>query len=352
MIYLVGWSALCFTFFISSFSRYRGCAFGLFTILIFAGIAIFRGSTGTDTANYELMLSKLSLDTIWGTVEPGFAFVGLFLTEMLGSAEAGVRAVSVLFFVLVTLYYFRADKNEEFVLLAYLAPAYFYIYSMNGLRIGIASIVLLLAVQTLRRGYVLKSGATMLIAVLFHYTILFSIGYLLINFFKGARLKYVFLLGLLVLLLFHFASENIFFRLSSYSDFESPNSLSGLSKIIVILLLVFSAQFSSLPSPLRIRIVLSTILFTSFAIAATAFSYVGLRFLDLIAFVIPIAILMIHSESEQLFNWKTKLFFLLSGFASAAAVYRGFLIEAGQGRSPFMPYEVINVPYEVINRFF
>ena len=342
MIYLAGWGALYFTLMFSALSGYRGRAFGFLTILIFASIAIFRGSTGTDTATYESIISGLSLETIWDGVEPGFALFGLFLTDILGSAEAGVRAVSGLFFVLVAFYYFRSERNEAFFLLTYLAPAYFYIYSMNALRIGMASIMLLLAVQELRRGHVLKSGATMLTAISFHYTILFSIGYFLINVINRIRLMHVFLLGLLILLFFYFANEYIFLKFIAYSDYEASDALSGLRNVIVILVLVFGVLFSGLSSVVRIRIILSTILFTGFSIAVTIFSYAGLRFLDLIAFVLPIVILMSHFGAKQLFNRAIKLSFLLAGFASSVAVYRGFLIEAGQGESPFLPYELIN----------
>lgn len=333
---------LYFTLILNSLSGYRNRTFGFLAILLFASVAIFRGSTGTDTASYESIFSELSLETIWDSVEPGFALLGLFLTEILGSAQAGVRAVSALFFLLIAFYYLQAERNEAFVLLTYFAPAYFYIYSMNGLRIGIASIILLLAIQALRRGHVLKGSASMIIAIFFHYTILFSIGYFIINFFNQIKLKYVLLLGLLILSFFYFANEYISLKLSTYSDYELPNELSGLSKVVVIFLLILGVLFSGLPSALRIRIILSTLLFAGFAIAVTTFSYAGLRFLDLITFILPTVILMFHFEAKQPFNWRMKLSFLVAGFASAATVYRGFLMEAHQGESPFLPYELLD----------
>lgn len=342
MIYLVGWGVLYLTLIINFLSDYRDRAFGFLTILLFASIAIFRGSTGTDTASYESILSELSVETIWDGVEPGFALVGLFLTEIFSSAQAGVRAVSALFFLLIAFYYFQAERNEVFVLLTYFAPAYFYIYSMNGLRIGIASIILLLAIQALRRGHVIKGSASMIIAIFFHYTILFSISYFIINFSKQIKLRHVLLLGLLILSFFYFANEYISLKLNAYSDYELPNELSGLSKVAVIFLLIFGVLFSALSFASRIRIILSTLLFAGFAIAVTTFSYAGLRFLDLITFILPTVILMFHYEAKQPFNWRMKLSFLLAGLASAAAVYRGFLMESELGESPFLPYKVIN----------
>lgn len=340
MIYLAGWGVLYFTLMISFFSGYRGRAFGLFAIIFFASIAIFRGSTGTDTANYESIFAVLSLDAIWGGFEPGFALVGLVLVELLGSAEAGVRGFSVLFFTLVTLYYYRSNINESFVLMVYLAPAYFYIYSMNGLRIGIASMVLLLAIQEWRKGHVFKSSFAMLAAVSFHYTILFSIAYCFSVMIKSVKIKYIVLLGLFSMLFLYFVRDYLLSKMTAYSDFEPPSSLSGLSKVIVIFVLIIGVLFSRLPSFYKVRVVFIAIILSGLAVVVTAFSYAGLRLLDLIAFIFPVTILMLHDDAKLFFNWKVKVSFFLAGLVSAAAVYRGFLNEAGIGESPFLPYKL------------
>lgn len=130
--------------------------------------------------------------------------------------------------------------------------------------------------------------------------------------------------------------------MSLYADFESPGLLSGLSKCVVILLLLAGVLFSRLPVMFRSRIIFVFVLVSGLAMAVSTFSYAGLRFLDLIAFVLPIVILASHSKANQAFSWKTKGSIFLAGFTSAAAVYRNFLIEAGQGKSPFLPYESIS----------
>lgn len=343
MVYLLGWGAIYYSLLVSAITSYRIRSFGFLTILLFAGISVFRGSTGTDTANYESMLAGFSLNTIWESVEPGFVLLGLLFKELFGSAETGVRAVSALFFILVAFYYFRADRNEAYILLAYMAPAYFYQYSMNVLRLGLASILLLIAIQALRNRHMIKSNAIMAMAVLFHYSILFSICYLVINFFKSIKLGYVFVIGVFILLVLYIFNEHILLKMSTYTDYEPPSSISGLSKVLIILLLILGVIFSRLPATIRNRVFFTTILFTGFALGVTSFSYAGLRLLDLIAFALPLVILMLHSEANHLFNWKTKLSFLLAGGGSAVAAYRGFLIEAGQGKSPFLPYELKDI---------
>ena len=144
MSYLLGWAPGYFMLFSQAITRYRGRALGFFILFVFASIAVIRGATGTDTANYEMILDGLSLETIWDGVEPGFGLIGLFFTAILGSSQASVRAVAVLFYGVVGFYYYRSNRNEAFVLFSYWAPAFFYAYSMNGLRIGIASALLLL----------------------------------------------------------------------------------------------------------------------------------------------------------------------------------------------------------------
>lgn len=209
MIYFFGWAAVYYALLVSAMVGYKGRALGILAIFIFAGIAVFRGSTGTDTVNYELILSEFSLSSIWEGVEPGFTLLGLFFVELSGSAETGVRIVSALFFLLVTFYYLRSDGNEAFLLLAYMAPAYFYSYSMNALRIGVASIMLLIAVQELRRDHAIKSGFVMMVAVTFHYSILFSIGCFVIGSFKRVKLRSIFFSGLFALLFFCLTYEYI-----------------------------------------------------------------------------------------------------------------------------------------------
>jgi len=343
MVYLLGWGVIYFIRLSEFISGYRGRALGFFTLLVFAVIAIFRGATGTDTANYELILTNLSLDTLWNSVEPGFGIVGLFFTEVLGSAQLGVRAIAALFYLLVGYYYYRSDRNEVFVLFSYWAPAFFYAYSMNGLRIGIASVLLLLAVQLLRRGRAFKSGVVILAAVSSHFTILFSVVYIITNHLTNVKWRYLILVSVIGCLILYVIQEYLILKVGLYSDMESPGSLSGYSKVIVVIILAFGVIFSSLSLVSKTRVVFMTILFTGAAVKLTSYSYAGLRFLDLISFALPIIILMLHNESKLHFNWKIKSFFILAGFIATLFLYRGYLIESGHGKSPFLPYEVIGM---------
>lgn len=341
MVYLIGWGLIYYSLAVHAVAVYRGRAFGVLIICFFAGVAVLRGATGTDTQAYESIFSSfLTGDTSVG-LEPGFAILGFLVSDLLGSAELGVRAVSALFYVLVFFYYVRADRNEGFYFLAYLVPAYFYSYSMNVLRLGIASIVFLLAVQALRRCRLFAAGSTMLAAVSFHYSILFSIGFLGVIFFARIgffRLLFVFLA---VILFFYFSGDYIALKIGVYSDFEANEKYSGLSKVLVVLIFVVGVFFSRIPAPSRWRIGVLSVFFLMFSVWIAMFSYAGLRLLDLVAFVLPVVIVFAHSRSGVDFNWEVKSAFLLSGLASAGAVYRGFLGEEGVGESPFLPYELM-----------
>ena len=209
MIYLLGWATVYFMLFSQAITRYRGRALGFFILFVFASIAVIRGATGTDTANYEMILDGLSLETIWDGVEPGFGLIGLFFTAILGSSQASVRAVAVLFYGVVGFYYYRSNRNEAFVLFSYWAPAFFYAYSMNGLRIGIASALLLLASQLLRKGRALQSGAMILAAVSVHFTILFSVIYIIINHLKNIKWKYLILVSVIGFTILYVIQEYI-----------------------------------------------------------------------------------------------------------------------------------------------
>jgi len=342
MIYIFGWGAVYYTLLFSAITSYRGRVLGYFAIFLLAGISILRGRTGTDTATYEFILSELSLNQIWGNIEPGFAVVALLLTELTGSAEIGVRAVSVLFFLLAVFYYHRANKNEAYIFLAYYAPAYFYLYSMNTIRTGIASIILLIAFQDLTRVRTFRAYIISILAVFFHYASIILIGYLIANLINKFRTLLVIFFGLFILSVLYFAQEYLLLKLIYYSNFDAPSSISGLSIIGVIFILTAGVMQSNLPFFLKARLVVMTIILLVLSIFITTFSYAGLRLLDLIAFGLPLSVLVMYSKVELTLNLQMKCSFLLAGLASAVGTYRNFLLDFGQGSSPFLPYTLLD----------
>ncbi len=343
MIYFVGWAAVYFSLAIQTITKYYGRFFLSCLLVFFAAVAFLRGSIGTDTANYEQMLSAFIDNYVWGGREPGFVVLGWLLAMLAPTVEIAVRAIALVFFALLALFVFRADRNERFLLLAYLLPAYVYHYSMNALRIGLASAVLLLAVQLFRKNGNMSAIRMGLAALLFHYSAAFSVLYIVISQYSWLRISSIFkLLALLSAVAGMFLAVDSYFwdKLSLYSSFQAPGPLSGLSKIAPVMMISVGIVLSRLPSNEKSKLILIGFVFTAAGWAITQYSYAGLRLLDLISFLLPLSILASYSRLQLKFDRPLKLSIVAAGMLSAAGVCRGFLLWYGEGKCSWMPYEV------------
>lgn len=341
MIYLFGWVLIYFSLAVGALANYRGRFLGGVAIFFISVVSIFRGATGTDTASYEFLVGSLSWDSLFTGLEPGFVIFSGVLFAFFDNSEVVVRLLSFLFFVVIFYYYWRSDSNEYFLLVSYFAPAYLFIYSMNGLRIGIASAFLLLAARYYSNRRAGKSMLFMLLSLSFHYTVFFSIFFLLINSVRRVSIKYC-IVGVLLLVFLLYVAQGYFLeKIAAYSGYESPGPLSGLSKFLVIAIFIFAILLSELPVVLRMKVAVSAAFFSMLAMLLSSFTYAGLRILDLIAFALPMIFLVLYGERNIYFGFKVRLLFVLAGLLSVVAVYRGFIIEAGHGGSPFLSYKFI-----------
>src|SRR5690606_14410267 len=151
MIYLIGWLAIYVTLLLQSIIRYKGRSFIFLLLLLFGLVAGLRGEVGTDTRNYEYIIEKIVDIFQWDGWEQGFIALSWLLTSISPSVEIAVRLISVVFFVGIAVFLLHSNKNERFLLNSYVLPAFGWQYGMNALRIGIASLILLFAVQAARR---------------------------------------------------------------------------------------------------------------------------------------------------------------------------------------------------------
>ncbi|MFO2464111.1 EpsG family protein [Pseudomonas sp. 15FMM2] len=343
MIYITGWIILLVTLFLTSLSGYRTRLFAAIAMLFFLFLSVFRGSVGTDTNTYEFLVGQLMQGLSWTGMEPGFVFLSWSLVTLTGSASVAVRLVSAAIFLVMFIYLFRSDKNEKFLLLSYMLPAFVYQYTMNGLRIGIAAMLLLLAVQKIRRLNNASGVVLALSALIFHYSSLVSLVFIWASqarWVKASNILVVPVASALVLVIFSINSDYFFAKLLSYQVSESPSPFSGLGKVVVLLVLVLGVMLSRLPNIEKLKLAFLGGGFTVVFWGISSISYAGLRFLDLISFAFPLAILLTYNRCRLDFDRAIKVVFLLAGLLAAVSSYRNFTSEAGQGPSPFMPYQL------------
>jgi uncharacterized membrane protein len=136
-------------------------------------------------------------------------------------------------------------------------------------------------------------------------------------------------------------------KLASYQGFSAPGESSGLSKLLVMFLLVIGVLFSSLPRSDKAKLSVLGVGFGSLFWLVSAYTYAGLRFLDLLSFALPLSVLVTYNRNQLDFNLAVKFCMVMSGLVGALSAFKNFLSEDGVGPSPFLPY-TLNLIFELL----
>lgn len=344
MIYIAGW---LFNYVMLAGSRMdekRGRIYCALAVLVIGAIAILRGPTGTDTVSYEAISAAMRAGPGLAGVEPLFALLMRCLQWFLASDVMVVRAVAVVAALLLWIYVYRADEDEQYFLLAVFIPAFSFSYTMNVLRIGLASILLLLAVQQFRRSrrFGFDSGAWAIAGLLCQYTLAFPLCFLVAvlrpwskKLLLGVLLSAVAIAALIAAISISYFSV----RLTTYKYLAAPSHLSGLSIIVGVAILLCGVWRGQLPKDLRIRLLSLSIGFAILFFGIVQVSYAGPRLLDLLGFVVPLAILCAYGYCDKKLDQPVKLALCVFGLVSAAFMFRNFLNESVNSLTPFLPYQ-------------
>ena len=131
-------------------------------------------------------------------------------------------------------------------------------------------------------------------------------------------------------------------KLDGYKEMQTPGALSGISKIVPLVLILIGLMMGTLPTALKFKLFMLSITVILAAWLLTQHTYARLRFLDLLSFSVPLSILATYSRLKLNFDIPIKIGMLVAGLISAIGVYRGFILNYAVGKSPFMPYEFLN----------
>lgn len=332
-------------------------AFSYFCFLIYTGfkaklilyigllpliaLAVFRGDVGTDTVSYYFMVDAMRGEFNFFFIEPGFTFLTLVLSFLFVNNEVIVRIYSLLFGLLAMFFIHRANYSEVKFLFIFFVPVFFISYSMNVVRIGLASMFLMHALISYRvnsRGFFIF----LFFSILFHVSAIFIALLLLLNHLKFGilKLKYTILcIGLSVIAFFSY--DLVLPRLIIYEYAPSPSFFSGLSQVIILMVMVLGVILSGLPSKYKIFLCLISVslLFIFFIIAR--FSYAGLRFLDLLTLAFPMMVISSYYRLKIEISQSVWTSFLISGFLGAIFFMENALSSYGLFDAPWIPYETI-----------
>lgn len=340
MVYLVGWLGM---FLVSLLVNNKfGKVFGFVLLTYLSVIATCRGLVGTDTVSYISLFENLGQGASVGFSEVGFIYLSKLLLSVAPSATVAVNLVSLVFYFLISVFYYRANKNESFLLFSYLLPVFAYSYSMNALRIGLAFAVFILVLQSIRRcGFSAKRIVLFFTPMLFHFSAIVYPTVFFLHLKKWLSVRFMFTLVVLlsfVLLVFYLNSSYFLHKFANYEDFTRPHPLSGLRIVIPLFLILLGVSLCRLSIREKIKIIFISSSLIIFGLLLVQFSYAGLRVLDLFSAAIPLSVLYFYNKQNLGFDKNLKLFMLLAGVLSAIGIYRGFLLEAENGGSPFLPY--------------
>lgn len=339
MIYIVGWSALYLTAITSNLLRYKGLLINSIGILFLSLLIILRGSSGTDTATYENIIARIDSESVGAIVEPGFSLLSILLFDFVDDNKLAVRGIALVFSILFFLNAWKSNRDERYFWLLFFAPAFYYVYGMNSIRIGLSAVLYCSALYCLSRRFHIRGWLLLIMSVSMHYSMLLGVAYVVVLFnTRPARvvvLALPIILGALPIVLPH-----IYKKMEVYARFESPSIYSGLSQVILLALILAAILLSRIPRRSKFMLTSLAVCSTIAFYGITLYSYAGLRLLSLAVFIFPACLIYLHTYFCVRASRDTKIILALTGFVAAIFTFRNFINEP-DGSSPFLPYEFL-----------
>ena len=343
MIYIICTLFIYYFASLSYLSKARLTSLYLIPIIAFSLVSIFRGDVGTDTAMYQTIASRITNNEAIIGVEPAFHFLLYLINKGTADPTLTIRIISFLFSLFLLFLFKISNQNWRFFLYFYFIPAYYFNYSMNGLRIGIASLLIIYSLILLYEKK-FKSISAAFLSVLFHYSSLLLLALIQISsrrLITKTNLKLLFI-GLIVCATILYLKQDYFlFKLQSYANFSSPGLLSGTRNIIIIIVFLLGIITCNMHVNDKLKFISITLVSTILAWILARYTYAGLRVLDLICLATPLIIVLYYEQKRIALPTSLKLSFTIAGLLSAAAMINGFYKDQGLGPSPFLPYKTL-----------
>lgn len=322
-------------------------------VLVFGALAILRGPTvGPDTGLYQHFASLFLSGQTIGSVdlEPGFMALLYLLAHLTESPVYAVRGVALVFTALMLVFAYRANRDESWYLLAVFVPMSFIPYSINGERIGMAIVVMLLSLQEYRLRHRRSAFMLFLLPLLFHFSSLIIIVYVFLVETRVAKKRYYVAMVIAILCVIAFImTHSIYisrkFALYLTSGYYSPSILSGGSSLIEIAVILGALSYFRLCRDVSRRILFITVPAALVFFIIARHSYAGLRLLSLLVFALSYVLMRTFARSDGELNKRGRIVFMMLGLIGAGFVYQHMLTEPAGGIHRFLPYEFLSELY-------
>lgn len=392
--YFIGWFLIYYAFVL--YHKHRKRIFLFIPILYIALIVGLRNS-GTDTYTYEDIIKKIYTQKFYN-IEPAFSLISYFLMHLTDSSVISLRIIGLLFVSLLFIYVLRASRYENIYLFLYFLPVFGYQYGMNAVRAGLAFAFILLAYQELRRNNLITFNFLNFIAITFHIQSIFWSLMLILYSYNMDYKKRIFSIGisLLALLTVLASPYDLKGKIGLYREYASPtfkskedtsstsdkNKIvipsgvreyasptfeskedtsntsesnqtkeniqeskivipSGVSKTTLALILYISFLLSPISMKARIYTIPLIALVSLFQLLSIKY-YAALRFLDMIAILLPMILAMFYEKEKSNLPKIFLIGLIIAGLLGMIFTYRNFLTEPLEDKpTPFLPYRTI-----------
>lgn len=334
-VFLAFWMII----FITSKIEFKKLILFLFFCTIPAAfIAVFSGDVGTDKGYYY---STIYRTLNWGfsevNYEFGFKVLNLVIAEVVSNDVFVIIPIISTITYLFLLLSFSNNKFQLTIFSFLVFPFFFYDMTMNGLRYGLSfAITAYASYQFIRHNRFKLFFILGFLAINIQYS---SLLILLIIYFSQIKLqrKHLFIFVLFFALLYKILDFSYFDnKLDSYKDLNSPSGISGLSPLVVFILIFILNYFLNKENKINkffyVLLVLELLSFT-----LSLISYSGLRFQNLVIFAL--LILMANQYEFEKYNGKFIFIFFLIGCLCLGLKIRNFMNEDELVETPFLPYE-------------
>lgn len=370
MLYISCWLFFFASFFLNKkFNLRRQYIF--LSFIFFSLIACLRGEVGTDTLNYITIIERTSWASIASSpVEPTFVIFCLFIKTLVSNSTYVINVIALFFSVVCFFAYRNASSNLKFIYLIYLLPVFYFPYSMNIIRLGLAVVVFIfgfsLFINSQKRSK-LSSSFFMLLGGSLHVSLLyllflFSIVYFC--FFKVREFFYFLLVSVLLVaiglgqmerkkeLYFSDADEvetRLDYRFNSISGIINElfvidtKSKPGQGRLIIAFILVLSTLSLSISQKNKVTLLGFGFFNLILINGLLSFSVAGLRLLDLFLFGFPCVVGFFYEKEFKFFGQKELILYTVISLLLVCFVVKDMYSSKKFSMSPFIPYKTIKI---------
>ena len=298
-------------------------------------ISTLRGYVGTDTHAYNSIISKiieydLRLESI--NIEPIFYITAKLLGFLSPTPHSTLLALTAFY---CFLYYKAFSKNftNRLISCTLIFPLFFFDSAMNGIRYGISFCLIKIAIDFFIQRSFLKFTIFFILSIGFHIS---SILILIIILTKKLNFRGFFAIAFISTIFLGLSSNHLLEKFNLYSEYESPNSISGLSLVLIGLILsshsiIFlrKSLFFSWPQIFTSSLFLFCFYYLSLD------SYAGLRLMQIVVWTQIILIIYCYPDSTS--KNLQKFLFLILSLIFFIIKFRHFYLD-NTGYSPFNPF--------------